>query len=465
MYHTENIRPTYYGYIGSREDALLVIQAVLEKRFEAVPRRPTEQERPSLITSGNVFVFTEEDSGIKRWTDGVPWSASRILGRFLIYRELDNTFTTDKKTKKRKASVSWRNTKQGENKPHDLIKKTFSVNALVPGPDQQSSEVQRSIHLISYYSVDDIINGKLQQPQEVLKDVKISRNLWESSNDSLFGAKTPIDDETFYFLDANYQLQNMMALQKQTQLPLNQPQISSHNPNPYREPFFLVGGTSEALQDTPANKYHYRVLHEPSEQPYYPESEFDNYSRRIPYSANNLNAPNKVYPMPNTSVAQDYIPDANPYYANRYSIRPSKNPNFQTPQSSYIPYFSAANQSEVPYNQQPFFIMHNSQQNAMGKHDAHSRDKLYPPNPWSNQPHGDMQNYGSKPYPPYSKPTMDIGQGGQYGPLTQSQMLSHAGRPVMKRSSNTVLDPNKVHEGDFNFTPNTEGDFNTHWYE
>ncbi|CCE82511.1 Piso0_002240 [Millerozyma farinosa CBS 7064] len=464
MYHTENIRPTYYGYIGSREGALLVIQAILDKRLEAVPRRPTELERPSLITSGNVFVFIEEDSGIKRWTDGVPWSASRILGRFLIYRELDNTFTTDKKTKKRKASISWRNTGHGDNKAHDLIKKTFSVNALIPGPDPQSSKVSRSIHLISYYSVDDIINGKLQQPQEVLKDVKISRNLWESSNDSSFGAKTPIDDETFYFLDANYQLQNMMALQKQSQLPLNQPQIPSHNPNTYREPFFLVGGTSDALQDPSANKYHYRILHEPSEQPYCPENEFDNYSRRIPYSSNNLNAPNKVYPMPknisSTSVAQDYIPDPNPSYANRYSIRSSK-PNFQTPQSSYIPYLSATNQSEMPYNQQSFFLMHNSQQNTVGKHDVHSRDKLYHPNPWSNQPHGDMQNYRSKPYPLHAKLSMDMSQGGQFGPLTQSSMLSHVGRPGMKRNSNPVLDPNKVHEGDFNFTPNTE----SHWYE
>ncbi|CAO3597762.1 unnamed protein product [Absidia cylindrospora] len=28
--------------------------------------------------------------GIKRWTDGLVWSPSRIFGNFLIYRELDD---------------------------------------------------------------------------------------------------------------------------------------------------------------------------------------------------------------------------------------------------------------------------------------------------------------------------------------------------------------------------------------
>lgn len=39
------------------------------------------------MQSGSVFVFDEHESGIKRWTDGLIWSPSRILGNFLIYRE------------------------------------------------------------------------------------------------------------------------------------------------------------------------------------------------------------------------------------------------------------------------------------------------------------------------------------------------------------------------------------------
>ncbi|PVH70542.1 hypothetical protein DL98DRAFT_380014, partial [Cadophora sp. DSE1049] len=41
--------------------------------------------------SGNVFIYEEHSSGIKRWTDGVPWSPSRILGNFLVYCELERS--------------------------------------------------------------------------------------------------------------------------------------------------------------------------------------------------------------------------------------------------------------------------------------------------------------------------------------------------------------------------------------
>jgi len=37
-----------------------------------------------MITSGAVFVFSVEESGIKRWTDSMVWSPSRIVGNFLV---------------------------------------------------------------------------------------------------------------------------------------------------------------------------------------------------------------------------------------------------------------------------------------------------------------------------------------------------------------------------------------------
>jgi hypothetical protein len=53
---------------------------------------------------GNVFIYEENASGIKRWTDGVTWSPSRIMGNFLVYRELSEPFPAGekKKAKKRK---------------------------------------------------------------------------------------------------------------------------------------------------------------------------------------------------------------------------------------------------------------------------------------------------------------------------------------------------------------------------
>lgn len=79
---------TFYGLVENTLDALRIFQMCQEGRLNRVLRRLHERER-RLIRSGSVFVFDEEESGIRRWTDGRLWSPSRILGNFLIYRELE----------------------------------------------------------------------------------------------------------------------------------------------------------------------------------------------------------------------------------------------------------------------------------------------------------------------------------------------------------------------------------------
>lgn len=56
-----------------------------------------------MITSGSVFVFDEDESGIKRWTDGFYWSPSRILGNFLLYRETDKRGAGSRSAREREA--------------------------------------------------------------------------------------------------------------------------------------------------------------------------------------------------------------------------------------------------------------------------------------------------------------------------------------------------------------------------
>lgn len=84
-----HIAPTFKGYLESEMDALIVLQGCLDGKLKFVNRRPSDIERPYLIAPGNIFVFRETQSGIKRWTDGITWSPSRISGRFLIYKELN----------------------------------------------------------------------------------------------------------------------------------------------------------------------------------------------------------------------------------------------------------------------------------------------------------------------------------------------------------------------------------------
>ncbi|EGW32300.1 uncharacterized protein SPAPADRAFT_50867 [Spathaspora passalidarum NRRL Y-27907] len=261
--------PSYYGYVGSTKDALLIIQEILDKQLDLVPRRPHERERPQLIKSGNVFVFIEEHSGIKRWTDGIAWSPSRLLGRFLVYRELDKQTLNekdDRKKKKRKVSADLTSTDFGSDtaksptlgsltsdttsttantipasvsynsndykksllggpmvssyafKDQGLIKKTLSLTTRTKDLHIDKQDEKQTIHLISYYNADDVLNGKLQRPSEGdLKNTIINPNLWNAVKNSSLGGKIPIEDEAYYFLDNNYQLQNMSLLQKPSQ--------------------------------------------------------------------------------------------------------------------------------------------------------------------------------------------------------------------------------------------------------
>lgn len=217
-----SLTPSYSGFIGSTNDAVLVMQAVLAGDLPAVDHRPHDRERPALIRSGHVFVFIEELSGIKRWTDGVSWLASRILGRFLVYRELDPSALTDKdeKRKRRKHLDAARRVPPDQDpdsyrygcvrerpvaEDHGLIKKTLSVTTTATATAEK-----QTIHLILYYCAHDVLYGKLTRPSHgALANVAVSLHLWEAVKRLSLGGKIPIEDEAYYFLDSNYQLQNM----------------------------------------------------------------------------------------------------------------------------------------------------------------------------------------------------------------------------------------------------------------
>ncbi|KAH9267273.1 hypothetical protein BASA83_010006 [Batrachochytrium salamandrivorans] len=82
---------SFFGFVSTPLDAAILIHA---SRFQSdavlpIKRRLLTSER-NLVRSGSVFVFTESDSGMKRWTDGMRWSKSRVEGQFLVYRCIDH---------------------------------------------------------------------------------------------------------------------------------------------------------------------------------------------------------------------------------------------------------------------------------------------------------------------------------------------------------------------------------------
>ena len=92
--------PPWSGWIETTGDALLILEAARRGLIPRVTRRLVDTER-KMITSGSVFVFDEDESGIKRWTDGFYWSPSRILGNFLLYRETDKRGAGSRSAKER----------------------------------------------------------------------------------------------------------------------------------------------------------------------------------------------------------------------------------------------------------------------------------------------------------------------------------------------------------------------------
>ncbi|MCJ1472950.1 hypothetical protein MMC13_001599 [Lambiella insularis] len=184
--------PTWTGHVATTRDALILFEACLKGDMHHVPRRPHDRERSQLIKSGSVFIYEENASGIKRWTDGVPWSPSRILGNFLVYRELTKPFPPGEK--KRATKRSKRPTKPGEPYPRANAEAPASPttpgarseNGISEGRDGERALIGSLIdsygfkddglvkktmsvtvnnihhHLVSYYKIDEVLSGQMR---------------------------------------------------------------------------------------------------------------------------------------------------------------------------------------------------------------------------------------------------------------------------------------------------------------
>ncbi|KAJ3711332.1 Gti1/Pac2 family-domain-containing protein [Lentinula raphanica] len=151
--------PPFHGYVETTTNALRLIHAARQGVIPRITRRLNDTERRSMIKSGAVFIFSVEESGIKRWTDGLLWSPSRIVGNFLTYTGEESRNSSIHRNSPGissgyKSSTSTQSASdQGTFKPNGLIKKTITVT--IEGSD---------LHLISYYTSEDIRNGRLKRP-------------------------------------------------------------------------------------------------------------------------------------------------------------------------------------------------------------------------------------------------------------------------------------------------------------
>ncbi|KAF2253933.1 camp independent regulatory protein [Trematosphaeria pertusa] len=212
-------KPTWNGFLDTTKDAMSIVEAALQGRLSHISRRPHDKERAEMLRSGTVLVYEENASGIKRWTDAVHWSPSRVMNNCLIYRQLVRALKPEEKKsalnptcgskRKRKESAGPTITKTGENvnnsedeydnpafdgnlpgdaTPTDSMGKVYANFAQSLTPDQQrrycgslidsyefkeGGLMKKTIsvkyqgtthHIISYYSLEDVVAGKLKRP-------------------------------------------------------------------------------------------------------------------------------------------------------------------------------------------------------------------------------------------------------------------------------------------------------------
>ncbi|ORY07521.1 Gti1/Pac2 family-domain-containing protein [Clohesyomyces aquaticus] len=159
---------TYNGHVRTPADAIILFEACRLGLLPRVQRRLSEKERQQ-IKSGSVFVWDEREAGMRRWTDGKSWSASRVSGSFLTYREMEGKrggsgFPTPAPPAKRPSGKSPDGSNTGDSegegpdgyryKPDGLMKQSFSI----------TTANSQHLHLISYYSRSHPAAMELKQP-------------------------------------------------------------------------------------------------------------------------------------------------------------------------------------------------------------------------------------------------------------------------------------------------------------
>ena len=237
----ETLVPTFTGFVQNSMDGLILFEACLSGKLHHLSRRPDHQERSQLIKSGNIFIYEEETSGIKRWTDDVAWSPSRILGNFMIYRELDKPFPRGEEKhaikRKRSSLPGVDDFQRGDSDSRENVPTLRPTTPLEPpaNPEiksglpssEQDKELERSLigslvdsygfradglvkktmrisvngiyhHMVSYYKVDDVKQNQLARPLQDprLQHISVRPELYLKQN-----FRAPIEETEHYAID------------------------------------------------------------------------------------------------------------------------------------------------------------------------------------------------------------------------------------------------------------------------
>ncbi|KAJ3271566.1 hypothetical protein HDV01_006528 [Terramyces sp. JEL0728] len=200
---------SFFGFVNTPADAALLIYSSTDgsNRVQSVKRRLASQER-NQIKSGSVYVFCEQESGMRRWTDGMRWSKSRVEGQFLVYRRIEPEPTDVENEqaipnkRRRVLSQQTDSTIDDDSIEDDNSSKSLSVDfvregsesSLIPSKGYRDDVLckktfaisikGRVSHVICYYSKQDVMDGVLKTPSsmEMFADIKVPNEYVDPSN-------------------------------------------------------------------------------------------------------------------------------------------------------------------------------------------------------------------------------------------------------------------------------------------
>ncbi|KAK4992918.1 Gluconate transport-inducing protein [Elasticomyces elasticus] len=175
---------TYNGHVRTPNDAIILFEACRLGLLPRVQRRLSEKERQS-IKSGSVFVWDEREAGMRRWTDGKSWSASRVSGSFLTYREMEgkrggNGLSGPGEKKTNRDGIKGSEPDSADDgpdgyryKPDGLMKQSFSI----------TTQAGQHLHLISYYARTAPTAPALHQPSNdpQLRHIRPEKGMYPDS--------------------------------------------------------------------------------------------------------------------------------------------------------------------------------------------------------------------------------------------------------------------------------------------
>jgi hypothetical protein len=187
-------RPTHGRlHVRDARDAHTVFEAVRQGMLRPVTRRLNEVERSMYIVSGAVFVWEESDDdlGLKRWTDGRVWSQSRMREPYLFYDEKlpsDDTRTNDRTprssgnfrfvdgiAKSGPVSPALSHYDRSEHHPLGLVKQAYSAWVL-----ENPGAKPRKWHLTAYFTYADLHQIPTIDQDPVLRGVTVPVGIYRS---------------------------------------------------------------------------------------------------------------------------------------------------------------------------------------------------------------------------------------------------------------------------------------------